>query len=374
MQMFTRRRAVYLRKSRRYSMNNQLKDYNPSGVGEINGNFLGLPCDYESANLIVFGVPWEVTVSYGAGTANGPQRILDASTQLDLFDFDRPDGWKQGIFMEEIPQDILEKNTYYRALAAKIIGRLAQGKQLSDTPDLTSVLTEINQAGQQVNQWLFENCQAAINNGKRVAVIGGDHSSPLGYFQALAAKYPNYGILHIDAHADLRDAYEGFEFSHASIMFNAMKIPQISKLVQVGLRDISHDEVQMIDQSDSRIIAYYDPAIKQKLYSGTTWIDLCREIISHLPEYVYISFDVDGLDPKLCPSTGTPVPGGLELEQTFCLFRELVNSGRKIIGFDICEVGDAEWDGNVGARVVYKLANLMDLSNRIQESGVRIQN
>lgn len=343
-------------------MNNQLQDYNPSGVGEINGNLLGLPFDYESAKLIVFAVPWEVTVSYGAGTANGPQRILDASIQLDLFDFDNPEGWKQGIFLVEIPQDILEKNNYYRDLAAQIIERLAQGKKLTDTPDLTPVLTEINQASQQVNQWLFTQSQAAINQGKRVAVIGGDHSSPLGYFQALAVKYPNFGILHIDAHADLRDAYEEFEFSHASIMFNAMKIPQISKLVQIGLRDICHDEVQIIDKSNSRIVAYYDQTIKQKLYSGTTWIDLCQEMISHLPEYVHISFDVDGLDPKLCPNTGTPVPGGLELEQSFCLFRELVKSGRKIIGFDVCEVGDAEWDGNVGARIVYKLANLMDLS------------
>jgi agmatinase len=345
-------------------MSNQLQDYNPSDIGLLNGNLFGLPGDYDSANLIVFAVPWEVTVSYGAGTANGPQRILDASVQLDLFDFDNPDGWKQGIFLVEIPQDILDKNTYYREQAAKIIERQAQGKALTETPDLTPVLTEINQASQQVNQWLFQECQAAINQGKRVAVIGGDHSSPLGYFQALAAKYENFGILHIDAHADLRDAYEGFKFSHASIMFNAMKIPQISKLVQVGLRDISHDEVAMIDQSNSRIIAYYDPAIKQKLYSGTTWLELCREIISHLPEYVHISFDVDGLDPKLCPNTGTPVPGGLELEQAYGLFRELVNSGRKIIGFDVCEVGDAEWDGNVGARIVLKLANLLDLSQR----------
>ena len=345
-------------------MNNQLQDYDPSAIAQINGNLLGLPFNYESANLIVFGVPWEVTVSYGAGTANGPQRVLDASTQLDLFDFDNPDGWKQGIFMVEIPQDILEQNEYYRTLAAKIIKRLEQGKPLTDTPDLTPVLTFVNQACQQVNQWLFEQSQEAIKNGKRVAVIGGDHSSPLGYFQALATRYTNYGILHIDAHADLRDAYEGFEFSHASIMFNAMKLPQISRLVQVGLRDISHDEVQMINQSNGRIVAYYDPAIKQKLYSGTTWIDLCREIISHLPEYVYISFDVDGLDPKFCASTGTPVPGGLELEQAYMLFRELINSDRKIIGFDLCEVGDAEWDGNVGARIVYKLANLMDLSQR----------
>ncbi|WP_290887144.1 agmatinase SpeB [Fischerella sp.] len=345
-------------------MMTNLQDYNPSGVGEINGNIFGLPFNYESANLIVFGVPWEVTVSYGAGTANGPQKILDASTQLDLFDFDHPDGWKQGIFMVEIPQEILENNNYYRNLAAKIIERLEQGKPLTDTPDLTPILTEINQAGQQVNQWLFEQCQEAINHGKRVAVVGGDHSSPLGYYQALATKYSNFGILHIDAHADLRNAYEGFEFSHASIMFNAMKLPQVSKLVQVGLRDICHDEVQMIDHSHRRIIAYYDPMIKRKLYSGKTWMELCREIIGHLPEYVHISFDVDGLDPKLCPNTGTPVPGGLELEQTFCLFRELVNSGRKIIGFDVCEVGDAEWDGNVGARIVYKLANLMDLSQQ----------
>ncbi|WP_337886639.1 agmatinase SpeB [Fischerella thermalis] len=343
---------------------NNLHNYNPSGIGQINGNLFGLPFDYESANLIVFGVPWEVTVSYGAGTANGPQRILDASPQLDLFDFDHPDGWKQGIFMVEIPQDILDKNKYYRALAGQIIERLEQGQQLTDTPDLTPVLAEINQACQQVNQWLFENCQEAINLEKKVAVIGGDHSSPLGYLQALATKYSEFGILHIDAHADLRDAYEGFEFSHASIMFNAMKLPQISKLVQVGLRDICHDEVEIINQSNGRIIAYYDPVIKQMLYSGKTWIELCRQIINHLPEYVYISFDVDGLDPKLCPSTGTPVPGGMELEETFCLFRELVKSGRKIIGFDVCEVGDAEWDGNVGARIVYKLANLMNLSQQ----------
>ncbi|MER3495008.1 MAG: agmatinase [Mastigocladus sp. ERB_26_2] len=343
---------------------NNLHNYNPSGIGQINGNLFGLPFDYESANLIVFGVPWEVTVSYGAGTANGPQRILDASPQLDLFDFDHPDGWKQGIFMVEIPQDILDKNKYYRALAAQIIERLEQGQQLTDTPDLTPVLVEINQACQQVNQWLFENCQEAINLGKKVAVIGGDHSSPLGYLQSLATKYSEFGILHIDAHADLRDAYEGFKFSHASIMFNTMKLPQISKLVQVGLRDICHDEVEIINQSNGRIIAYYDPIMKQMLYSGKTWIELCRQIINHLPEYVYISFDVDGLDPKLCPSTGTPVPGGMELEETFCLFRELVKSGRKIIGFDVCEVGDAEWDGNVGARIVYKLVNLMDLSQQ----------
>jgi agmatinase len=345
-------------------MDNLLENYNPSAIAEMNGNLLGLPFNYESANLIVFAVPWEVTVSYGGGTASAPQRILDASYQIDLFDFDHPDGWKQGIFLVEIPQYILEKNDYYREEATKIIERQAAGQALIEEPDLVPVLNAINQASEQVNQWLFSQAQTAMNLGKKVAVIGGDHSSPLGYMQALATKYDDFGILHIDAHADLRAAYEGFEFSHASIMFNAIKIPEISKLVQVGLRDICLDEVEIINQSNGRIVAYYDGAIKQQQYGGKTWIDLVKEIVNNLPENVYISFDVDGLDPKLCPNTGTPVPGGLELEQTYCLFREVVNSGRKIIGFDVCEVGNSEWDANVGARIVYKLANLLDLSHK----------
>jgi agmatinase len=338
-----------------------LDNYDSSGVGQVNGNLFGLPCDRESANTIVFGVPWEVTVSYHAGTAAAPQRILDASPQLDLYDLDNPQGWRKGIYMCPIDPDLVKKNKYYRQQAAKVIDRLEQGKSLDLEPDLNPVLAEINQICQGMNQWLFDRALAAINEGKKVAVIGGDHSVPLGYLQALATQYSDFGILHIDAHADLRDGYEGFEFSHASIMFNALKIPQISKIVQLGIRDISQVEVDLIDRSNGRIITYYDTHTKEELYAGKSWLDICNDAIAHLPQQVYISFDVDGLDPKLCPSTGTPVPGGFELEQTFCLFRALIRSGRKIIGFDICEVGDAEWDGNVGARILYKLANLMNL-------------
>jgi agmatinase len=339
-----------------------MTNYNPSGVATSNGNLYGLPFDYDSAQLIVIPVPWEVTVSYGAGTANAPQQILKASTQLDLFDFDHPDGWQQGIFMAKISPELLEKNRHYRSQAALVINALEKGQTL--TPELSKIVTDINQAGEQVNQWLETQCLQAMQAGKRVAVIGGDHSSPLGYFRALASKYQDFGILHIDAHADLRDAYEGFTYSHASIMFNAIELPQLTKLVQVGLRDICQDEVDIINDSEGSIVAYYDTTINQRLYAGHNWVTICQEIISHLPPQVHISFDVDGLDPKLCPHTGTPVPGGLELEQTYCLFRELVKSGRQIIGFDLCEVGDAEWDGNVAARIIYKLSNLMDLSLR----------
>jgi agmatinase len=340
---------------------NNLDNYDPSDVGRANGNLCGLPFDYASAQTIIFGVPWEVTVSYNPGTAAAPQQILDASTQLDLYDFDNPQGWQAGIYMPPIDLDLLTKNDYYRQQAALIIDRLERGESLTGEPDLTTVLAEINQAGEDLNRWLFDRTQTAITDGKKVGVVGGDHSVPLGYMQALATHYPDFGILHIDAHADLRDAYEGFEFSHASIMFNALKIPQISKLVQVGIRDVSQVEIDKIDRSQGRVIGYYDSLVKQQLYSGTTWASICQEAIANLPQQVYISFDVDGLDPKLCPHTGTPVPGGLELEQAFCLCREVIRSGREIIGFDVCEVGNAEWDGNVGARIVYKLVNLMSL-------------
>lgn len=343
-------------------MGTSLENYDPSGIGQLNGNLYGLPFTEDSANLIVFGVPWEVTVSYRPGTAYGPQQVLDASPQLDLYDFDNAIGWKQGIFMPEISAEILEKSHHYRNLATQIIERLEQGKPLTEEPDLTPILEQVNQACESMNQWLYQSCKQALGQGKRVAVIGGDHSSPLGYFQALAECYEQFGILHLDAHADLRNAYEGFEYSHASIMFNALKIPQITKLVQVGLRDICQDEVDLIQSSNDRVIAHYDSALQQQCFSGKSWVEICQGIISQLPEYVHISFDIDGLDPKLCPNTGTPVPGGLELEQAYCLFRELVKSDRKIIGYDLCEVGNAEWDGNVGARIVYKLANLMDLS------------
>ncbi|GAB4386506.1 MAG: agmatinase family protein [Elainellaceae cyanobacterium] len=338
-----------------------LQGFNPSGVGLNNGNLWGLPFDYDSAQIIVFGVPWEVTVSYNPGTALGPQAVLDASPQLDLYDFDNPNGWKQGIFMPEIPQFLLEKSNVLRQQATQIIDHLEQHQSIQD-PRLLDVLDTINQECAAVNRWLFEQAQAAMEQGKRVAVIGGDHSVPLGYIQALASRYLDFGILHIDAHADLREAYEGFQFSHASIMYNVLQLPQVSKLVQVGVRDISQEEVDRIQQSNGRVAAYYDPMLKQKLYAGVPWLELCRQIVAELPQQVYISFDVDGLDPKLCSHTGTPVPGGLELEQAFCLFREVIHSGRQIIGFDLSEVGNAEWDGNVGARAVYKLCNLMGLS------------
>ena len=339
-----------------------LDTFDPSGVGLDNGNLYGLPCTYEDATIILFGVPWEATVSYHEGTAQGPQRILDASPQLDLYDLDNPEGWRQGIFMPPVSQHLRQINSQTREVAQRVIQATEKGIDIASHPLLKEALNQVNHACEQMNGWLYGQTGHALDQGKRVGVIGGDHSVPLGYLQALAERHTDFGILHIDAHADLRQAYQGFRYSHASIMNNALTLSPISRLVQVGIRDVCRDEVALIEQSDGRIITYYDTTLKDNRYRGKTWLEQCEAIVAHLPAKVYVSFDVDGLDPKLCPHTGTPVPGGLELEEVFCLLRQVVQSGRHILGFDLSETGDGEWDGNVGARIVYKLCCLMGLA------------
>ena len=336
-----------------------LENFDPGGVGINNDNIFGFPFDYDTADIIILGVPWEVTVSFHSGTAQGPKAVLAASPQLDFYDYDNPDGWKQGIYMPPVPDWIEQQNGELRSPAQKIVIATEQGQPL--TTELQQQLDIVNNGCKQLNEWLKTQTQQALNDGKKVGILGGDHSVPLGGLQALAEKYPSFGIFHIDAHCDLRDAYQGFQFSHASIMRNAIALPQITKLVQVGIRDVSHKEIEFAQASNGRIVVHHDAALKRSRYQNTSWQTLCHQIIAPLPQQVYISFDIDGLDPKLCPNTGTPVPGGLELEEAFYLLRAIADS-REIIGFDLCEVGPDAWDGNVGARIVYKLCNLMGLS------------
>mgnify|MGYP003579082043 CR=1 FL=1 len=128
---------------------------------------------------------------------------------------------------------------------------------------------------------------------------------------------------------------------------------------------MSQDEWEYIQNSGGRVIPYFDQDIKERQFGGDTFREIAAEIINSLPQKVHISFDIDGLDPKLCPNTGTPVPGGFELDRMFYLFHEILKSGRKVIGFDLVEVGvgDTEWNANVGARALFKLCNALTTSN-----------
>lgn len=337
--------------------------FDPGDVGLDNGNIFGFPFDYETADTIIFAVPWEVTVSFHSGTAKGPSAVLAASPQLDFYDYDNPEGWKQGIYMPPVPDWICEKNAELQSPAKSVVTATEKGLKITaQNRELQAALAQVNEGCAQLNKWLKSETTQALNAGKKIGVLGGDHSVPLGAIAALAEKHPNFGILHIDAHCDLRNAYQGFEFSHASIMHNVLELPQVSKLVQVGVRDVSPGEIATVEASDGRVVLHHDTRLKRSRYAGASWQTLCKQIVAALPQKVYVSFDIDGLDPKLCPSTGTPVPGGLDLDEAFCLLREAVDT-REIIGFDLCEVGPDEWDGNVAARIVYKICNLMALSS-----------
>lgn len=329
----------------------KIDQYNPSGVGMENGHLFGLPFEFEESDIIVLPVPWEVTTSFGGGTSKAPQAILEASPQLDLYHLDYPDAWKQGIYMLETSEEIAKLNKEYTSKANELILLQEKGKSI---PEIQMELDAVNAVCDKMRKWVFEQTTVLMNRGKKVVLLGGDHSTPLGYIQALAQKHDSFGILQIDAHADLRIAYEGFEYSHASVMFNALRLIEISSLVQVGVRDICLEEIDLI-KHDGRIRTYFDEQLKQGRYEGVKHSEQWDRILSDLPEKVYISFDIDGLDPKLCPNTGTPVPGGFEYQEAIELIRRLKASGREIIGCDLNEVGNNPWDANVGARVLYQL-------------------
>ena len=330
------------------------KDFDPDSFAPKNGQFIGLPYTEKEARVVLLPVPWEVTVSYKAGTARGPQRILDASYQLDLVDWDIEKACEIPIYWKEIDAQILKISDETRKMAHQYIHTLE-----FQLPVDEGLLEIVNQKCKEMNSWVYSNSKAFLDDGKLVGIVGGDHSVPLGYLKALSEKHSDFGILQIDAHCDLRKAYENFTYSHASVFFNALEqIPQISQLTQVGIRDACEAELSYAEQHSERISIFSMPGIRQDLFTQhKSFHQICEDIVSTLPQKVYISFDIDGLDPKLCPNTGTPVPGGLELPEVFYLIAAIRKSGRQIIGFDLCEVGClSDWDGNVGARVLYKLA------------------
>jgi len=341
-------------------MDHKAGNFNPDDTGIANGNYFGFPFSPEESELVLLSAPWDVTVSYGEGTAGGPKAIIEASVQVEIYDPLNPEGWKRGIATQAPEKWIAHTAPKMRRKASKVIAHIGKGGNPADR-HIAALVNEVNDAGAMLNKLIYSGAKIWLDKGKMVGLVGGDHSTPLGLIQAVAEKYSSIGILHIDAHADLRDAYEGFEYSHASIMYNALKIQGIDKLVQVGIRDYSATEARYAAQQ-GRVAQFDDYTLSRRGYSGENWDTICEEIIAGLPDKVYVSFDIDGLTREYSPATGTPVPGGLTFNQAVYLLEKVVLGGRTIVGFDLCEVSpgknDLQWNANVGARILYKLCNL----------------
>jgi agmatinase len=324
--------------------------FDPDAPGALGGGVFGLPHTPEDARLVVVPVPFEATTSYGRGTARAPARVLEASLQVELNDAQTGEPWKEGIAMLPIDPQVERWNEEGCALALPIIE--AGG---AHTPEQKSQLAKVNAIGDQLNRWVHDQTRAIFRNGQIPAVLGGDHSVSFGAIQAAAERHKGMGILHIDAHADLREAYEGFVWSHASIMYNVHeKIENLGHIVQVAIRDFGVAEARRIEQW-SDLTAFTDHELAWEIAGGMPWMQVAARIVRPLPRKVWVTFDVDGLDPSLCGRTGTPVPGGLKWRETLLLL-QLLAEDHEIVGFDLVEVGDEEWDANVGARLLYKLA------------------
>ena len=341
--------------------------FDPSGPARHHGIY-GLPSTPEDARVVLVPVPWEATVSYGAGTANGPAAILAASRQVDLLDRETGRPYRDGIAMLPMPEEVAAWSEEARALARPVIAAGGPGED----EGLRRSARTVDALCGRMNDWVHAQASRWLERGRLVGIVGGDHSVPYGAIRAAAERHPGLGVLHFDAHADLRHAYEGLQWSHASIMRNVLeRIPQVARLVQVGVRDFGDDEDAYIRAHPDRVRTYFDADLRAKLFDGETWHRLALRMAADLPRDVFVSFDIDGLDPALCPHTGTPVLGGLSFPEVSAVLRALVETGRRVVAFDLVEVapdpdGRSEWDGNVGARVLYKEIGYALMSHRGQ--------
>ncbi len=345
--------------------------FDPNAAAPPGAGLFGLACERASSRVVITPVEFDATTSYGGGASAGPGAVFDASMQVDLLDHQFGDVWKHGIFMSEADGKIAKLSRKARALAEPIIeiGGIdaADGKA---GKRLRKALAKVNAASGVVNEHVYERTMAVLREGKIPGLLGGDHSTPLGAIRACAehvtagkdAGGRGLGILHVDAHMDLRDAFEGFTYSHASVMFNVLReCKGVTKIVQVGIRDYCAAEKQVVQASKGRVSVFYDQDIADEINCGGNFLSIARRAIESLPRVVYVSFDIDALEPSLCPHTGTPVPGGLTFAQAALLLKLLSDSGRRVVGFDLVEVcpsprrDDPPIDESVGARVLYKL-------------------
>ncbi|MFM2247524.1 MAG: agmatinase [Pseudomonadota bacterium] len=329
------------------------QDFDPDAPGGGDGLF-GLPPHEGVPRCQIIPVPWEATASYGRGTRTAPAAILQASVQVDLHDLEYGAFWTEGIILRP-PHPALEAwSDAVEEDAQAVIA--SEGTEPARAARVDAVADE-------VHAWVYAEANAILDAGAIPAVLGGDHSSPYGLLRAVSERHPGVGVLHIDAHADLRDAYLGFRWSHASIFHNALQLPGIARHVGLAWRDIGARELARVAAEAGRIVAFTDVDLARAEAEGETWAQTCDRVIAALPPKVYVSFDIDGLDPALCPHTGTPVPGGLSWRQLHILLAKL-SAARAVVGFDLCEVSpgpagldaEDEWDANVGARALFKLA------------------
>lgn len=289
----------------------------------IDGNFLAIEdefSNFENSRIVVISVPYEHTVSYGKGAGSGPEAILKASAFVEFYDdeTERELCFEKGIAAIE-PLDL--KNIYNKA-ALDLIER---------------------------------NVSRAIEAGKFVVTLGGEHSISTAPISAHFKRYPDMCILHFDAHSDLRDSYLDSKYSHASFMARVVEFFPPEKITQVGIRAQCREEAEYI--KENKVKTFFASAIRRGLH-GRDWQ---QSVVDSLGDEIYCTFDVDYFDPSIMAATGTPEPDGFLYSETIDIFRKIRKAGKKIIGLDVVELAPSEYHAHcdiTAARLIYKILNL----------------
>jgi agmatinase len=263
---------------------------------------------FEQAKVVVLPVPYDSTTEYKSGTRDGPQAIIDASQYLELYD-------------TELDREISEAGIY----------TLPEAQPVMSGPE-------------PMVERVYQIAGDLLDKGKLLAMLGGEHSLTLGTVKAYREKYPELSVLHLDAHADLRDQYQGTKYSHACVM---RRVWEICPVVHAGIRSLSREEHEFL--SKRKIVPFYAEA--------STGSDFATRGLPTLSPQVYISIDLDVLDPAIMSAVGTPEPGGLSWQQVLELLRAVADS-KQIVGFDIMELCPQEGPNAcafLAAKLAYKL-------------------
>lgn len=284
-------------------------------------NFLGLPPEdsrFEDAQVVILPIPYEGTVSYGRGAGAGPAAILRASTQVELYD---------------------------REFGSEVVFNYGIHTMPMLDPDLSGPQATVNAI------------EAAVADlaatGRLVVGLGGEHTISVGFARGLRRALGDFVLVQIDAHADLRDTYEGTPYSHACI---ARRINEFAPVIQFGIRSISQEEANYIADNGNRLTVYFADDIHA---SGSAHLTALAEAL--LGKRVYLTVDVDGLDPAILPATGTPEPDGLSWRQTLDIIRT-ITANAEVIGVDVVElapIAGSHASDFIAARLVYKIINLV---------------
>lgn len=282
-------------------------------------NFLAIEeefSNYKESEIVVISAPFEKTVSYGHGTENGPAAILEASHYVEFYD-------------DELDTE------------------LAFDKKISTLEPLSFEGLSIEDSLKKISDQVEE----VLNDGKFAVILGGEHSISSACIKPFVKKYDNFSVLHFDAHSDLRAEYQGSIWSHASVM---ARVAEMTKnITQVGIRAQCKDEADFIKANGINTFYMRDIRIGKH---GSNWKE---KVVESLKDNVFISFDVDGLDPAIIPATGTPEPGGLQWDETLDLLK-LVAQKKTIVGLDMVELAPVEAntisDFNT-AKLTYKILN-----------------